>query len=161
MTYCRNNVAERFFAILVLGFTVSACMPGNSEDMQTALEKANLDKAVYCLEVLEVQLDLDTAARECFAERYIQHSPHVPDGRDGVLAYFAERIRNNPESTIEIKRAGADDDLVWIHLHSKRNPETRGNAVIHIFRMEDGKFAEHWGVGQPVPEESLHGNSMF
>lgn len=48
---------------------------------------------------------------------------------------------------MEIKRSAADGDLVWLHLHTKRTPEVRGNAVINIFRMKDGKFVEHWNVG--------------
>ena len=150
-----KNVGALFAVMLVLG----ACQTGDSA--QAALEKANLEKAVYCMEVLEIELDLETAANECFAERYIQHAPHVPDGREAVLSFFANRIDAYPESSIEIKRAAAEGDLVWIHLHSKRTPDALGTAVIHIFRMEDGKFAEHWGVGQPVPENAAHNNTMF
>ncbi len=147
--------ATAFCAAILLG----ACQPG--VDPQRALEQSNLEKAIYCMELLEVQLDLDTADKECFAETYIQHSPHVPDGREAVIAFFADRIERFPESTIDIKRGAASGDLVWLHLHSRRTPDALGSAVIHIFRMEDGKFAEHWGVGQRVPEEAANDNSMF
>ena len=130
-------------------------------DRGEALEKANLKKAIYCMEVLEVKFDLETAGRECFGDTYIQHSPHVPDGKEGVLTYFAERIKKFPNARMEIKRASADDDLVWIHLHFQRSPDVLGSAVIHIFRMKDGKFVEHWGVGRPITGESVHGNSIF
>jgi len=113
------------------------------------------------MELLEIKLDVETADRECFAKSYVQHVPYVPDGRDAVISFFAARVVKYPESSIEIKRAAADGDLVWMHLHSKRTPDALGSAIIHIFRMEDGKFAEHWGVGQPVPEESVHDNTMF
>jgi predicted SnoaL-like aldol condensation-catalyzing enzyme len=147
------------FAGLMLPLTFGACQLG--DDAKEELERANVMKAIYCMETLEVKLDLETADSECFAESYIQHAPHVQDGRDAVLAFFAERIEKYPESSIEIKRTAADGDLVWMHLHSKRTPDSLGTAVIHIFRMEDGKFAEHWGVGQPVPAESVHDNTMF
>jgi len=140
-------------------FTLVACQSGN--DAQEALEETNLKKAVYCMTLLEIKLDVETAERECFAGSYVQHAPHVPDGRDAVVSFFAARAVKYPESTIEIKRASADGDLVWMHLHSKRTPDALGSAIIHIFRMEDGKFAEHWGVGQSVPEESVHDNTMF
>ncbi|HNP37640.1 MAG TPA: nuclear transport factor 2 family protein [Woeseiaceae bacterium] len=140
-------------------FILVACQSGN--DAQEALEEANLEKAVYCMQLLEIELDVDTADRECFAKSYVQHAPHVPDGRDAIVSFFAARAVKFPESSIEIKRAAADGDLVWMHLHSKRTPDARGSAIIHIFRMEDGKFAEHWEVGQPVPEESVHDNPMF
>ena len=148
-------ISAAFFA----AFTLVACQSGN--DAQEALEETNLKKAVYCMELLEIKLDIETADRECFASSYVQHVPHVSDGRDAVVSFFAARAVKYPESSIEIKRAAADGDLVWMHLHSKRTPDAIGSAIIHIFRMEDGKFAEHWGVAQPVPEESVHDNTMF
>lgn len=149
------------FSTVALAAALISSASQASPSSQEAQEAANLEKAIYCMNVLEVEFDLEKAERECFADRYIQHSAHVPDGKDGVLKYFAERIKKFPNAHMEIKRAGADDDLVWIHLHFQRSPDVRGNAVIHIFRMEDGKFAEHWGVGMRVPEKSVHGNSVF
>ena len=146
-------------AALVTLLAVGACQ--SDVDSQRTLEQANLRKAVYCMELLEIHFDLEAADRECFAKQYTQHAPHVPDGRDAVIEFFAQRIENYPDSSIDIKRAAAQDDLVWIHLHSKRTPDALGAAIIHVFRMEDGKFAEHWGVAQRVPEEAMHDNTMF
>lgn len=155
-------ICRRFGARAAAFFMAAlAVTTGASSADNEAQEAANLEKAVYCMEVLEVHFDLDTASRDCFGDTYIQHSQHVPDGKEGVLSYFAARFKKFPNAKMDIKRASADGDLVWIHLHFRRTPESRGNAVIHIFRMEDGKFVEHWGVGQPVPEKSVHGNSMF
>jgi len=80
-----------FLATLALG----ACQ--GDKDPQTALEETNLEKAIYCMDLLENQHDLEAARRECFAETYIQHSPHVPDGRDAVLNLFATRFENYPD----------------------------------------------------------------
>ena len=154
-----KKVSKYISAALLVVLTLVACQSGN--DAQNVLEESNLKKAGYCMELLEIKLDVETADRECFAKSYVQHAPHVPDGRDAVVSFFAARVVKYPESSIEIKRAAADGDLVWMHLHSKRAPDALGSAIIHIFRMEDGKFAEHWGVGQPVPEESVHDNTMF
>jgi len=43
----------------------------------------------------------------------------------------------------------------------QHSPHIEGGAVINIFRMEDGKFAEHWNVGQAVPKTSKNNNTMF
>ncbi len=109
---------------------------------------------------LEVELDLDAFARECVAEDHIEHSPHVPNGKQGLIDYMAGRIERFPEMHLDIKRSAADGDLVWIHGHFKNTPDAIGNAVVQIFRMEDGKFAEHWGVSREV-QETINGNSMF
>jgi len=37
----------------------------------------------------------------------------------------------------------------------------RGRAIVDIFRVENGKIVEHWGVTQDVPEETASGNTMF
>ena len=113
------------------------------------------------MDVLENKHDLKAARDECFAETYIQHTPWIADGREAVLTIFATRFEKYPDYAIEIKRTSADGDLVWMHLHTKRTPDILGNAVINIFRMKDGKFAEHWNVGQAVPEKSANDNTMF
>ena len=154
-----EKASKYIAAALFVVLTLVACQSG--DDAQNVLEESNLKKAVYCMELLEIKMDVETADRECFAKSYVQHSPHVPDGRDAVVSFFSARVVKYPESSIEIKRAAADGDLVWMHLHSKRTPDALGSAIIHIFRMEDGKFSEHWGVGQPVPEVSVHDNTMF
>lgn len=154
------NSLLRAVAALIAISALGACQVG--EDSQTALEAANLKKAIYCMELLEKHHDLETAGQECFTETYIQHTPWLPDGKEAVLELFANRVEKNPDKTIDIKRTAADGDLVWIHLHSKRTPDdVLGNAVINIFRMQDGKFAEHWNVVQAVPEESKNDNTMF
>ena len=145
--------------VLITALALGACQ--GDKDPQTALEEENLKKAIYCMDLLENQQDLVASRRECFAETYIQHTPWIADGRDAVLNIFSTRFEKYPHFAMEIKRTGADGDLVWMHLHTKRTPEVLGNAVINIFRMKDGKFAEHWNVGQEVPAESANDNTMF
>ncbi len=150
-------------AMLPIGILVGCHAPApEPEPAKTEIEMANLDKAVHCMELLELHHDLETAGHECFADEYIQHHPRFPNGKEAVLEAFARRLEDNPDKTISIKRAAVNGDLVWIHLHSQRFPgDEQGNAVVNIFRMEDGRFAEHWGVVQAVPEESANENTMF
>ena len=60
-----------------------------------------------------------------------------------------------------IVRSAADGDLVWLHLNSTQNAQDRGEAIVDIFRVEDGRIVEHWDVIQPVPETSANENTMF
>ena len=122
-TMKRRHLGAASALLAALG--VGGCQ--SDRDASEAIEEANLAKAVYCMDLLENQLDIETADSACFAERYVQHSPHVPDGRDAVVEFFTQRIERFPESTIDIKRAVAKDDLVWIHLHSKRDTGLLGN----------------------------------
>ena len=153
-----NRLAFTTFTIAT-ALILQSCQSG--ADAQAKLEATNLAKAVYCMDLLENKQDLIASRRECFDENYIQHTPRIADGRDAVLAYFAKRFETYPDFKMEIKRTSADGDLVWMHLHVKRSPDERGAAVINVFRMKDGKFIEHWNVGQPVPETTKNENTMF
>lgn len=94
-------------------------------------------------------------------DRYIQHNPHVPDGKAPFVDYFTGYFKENPQAKSVIKRAVAEDDLVFVHVHSKQNEQDRGVAVVDIFRVENGKIVEHWDVHQDVPATSANTNTMF
>ena len=69
---------------------------------------------------------------------------------------------NRPDAHGEIKRVFADGDYVILHSHwhgLSDNP--RGEAVVDIFRWENGKVVEHWDVIQPIPETAANNNTMF
>lgn len=95
------------------------------------------------------------------AEDYIQHNPDVPDGKAPFVDYFAGYFKENPEYKSEIVRSAADGDLVWLHVHSTNGDQDQGEAVVDIFRVDDGKIVEHWDVIQSVPEKSANDNTMF
>lgn len=40
-------------------------------------------------------------------------------------------------------------------------PGERGQAVVDLFRVQDGKIVEHWDVLQDVPATSANDNTMF
>lgn len=95
------------------------------------------------------------------AEDYIQHNPHVPDGKAPFTGYFSEYFKENPESRARIVRSATDGDLVYLHVHSTANASDPGQAVVDIFRVKDGMIVEHWDVIQDVPTETANDNTMF
>ncbi|GEM45472.1 nuclear transport factor 2 family protein [Deinococcus cellulosilyticus] len=95
-------------------------------------------------------------------ENYIQHNPTVPTGRKAFTEAFPQFFQSMPSDakmSTEIKHIYADGDFVIVHSHFKFNPADRGSAVVDIFRLQNGKLAEHWDVIQAIPENPL--NSMF
>ena len=159
-----QTVGLVFLGAIALVFTTASSANPNS---LTPLEQSNLDKAVYCMEILESRNDLEPQQRidilrnECYAESFVEHSPHISGGREGLFELFLGRYEAYPELSMSIKRSASEGDLVWLHLHVKRTPDSRGAALMHIFRMKDGMIVEHWGVGQPVPENPKNNNTMF
>jgi predicted SnoaL-like aldol condensation-catalyzing enzyme len=94
-------------------------------------------------------------------DKYIQHNPRVPDGKDAVIGYFTPYFQSNPQAKSEIKRAVAEGDLVFLHVHAKKDAADRGRAIVDIFRVEKGKVVEHWDVVQDIPETAANTNTMF
>lgn len=95
------------------------------------------------------------------AEDYIQHNPDVPDGKAAVVSYFEDYFKSNPQSRAKIVRSAVEGDLVWLHVHATNGAEDKGQAVLDIFRVQNGKIVEHWDVIQNVPEKSANNNTMF
>lgn len=106
------------------------------------------------------QKDADAALRYV-GDRYVQHNPNAADGPEGFRKFVAFLRDKYPQSRSEIKRVFTDGDYVILHVHAVREPGTRGNAIIDIFRLEKGRIVEHWDAVQPIPEQSANGNGMF
>lgn len=146
-------IAVLVCAVLALGAR-AACA---ADAAQLELNKKNV---VEFYEQALNRKDFD-AASAYFGPRYIQHNPGAPDGIEGFKGFLKFLKEKFPRSHGEIKRVFADGDFVILHVHSVREPETRGRAIVDIFRLEKGKIVEHWDVVQDIPETSANRNTMF
>ena len=100
-------------------------------------------------------------ASKYLGPRYTQHNPNAADGPEGLKGFVNFLKEKFPNNKSEIKRIFADGDYVIVHVHAVREPGTRGNAIIDIFKLENGKVVEHWDVVQPIPEKAANNNGMF
>ena len=92
---------------------------------------------------------------------YKQHNPHAQDGVTGFRQFIENLKAARPDSHSEVVRAFSDGDYVILHVHKTQTPDDRGQAIIDIFRLQQGKIVEHWDVTQDVPEHTVSGNTMF
>ena len=98
---------------------------------------------------------------EFFAHDYIQHNPTAKTGAEGLKSFLEWARRQSPNAEHRVKRVFVDGDHVIAHVHVVINPGELGLAVVDIFRIENGRIAEHWDAAQPVPADAANSNGMF
>jgi predicted SnoaL-like aldol condensation-catalyzing enzyme len=150
----------KFNRPLISVLTLAACslvfasaFAGPKEDANKKLVREFYEKALN-------DKDYD-AASKYLGSTYTQHNPRAANGAEGLKSYLEFLKGKFPKSHSEIKRVFAEGDHVILHVHAVREPGTKGQAIIDIFRVADGKIVEHWDVVQDVPEQALNTNTMF
>ena len=128
--------------------------------MKAQLE-ANKKNAMAFYDLMFNQKQPEQAIAQYVGEEYIQHNPHVGDGKQAFIDYFNRMAAEYPGKRVYFKRAIAENDLVVLHCHQVW-PGDHEYTGIDIFRFDDkGKVVEHWDVLQIVPDKSANKNTMF
>ncbi|GLR83582.1 nuclear transport factor 2 family protein [Bradyrhizobium iriomotense] len=103
----------------------------------------------------------DYASAERFwSPRYIQHSAHIPPGREGLF----DLVKSLPATLrYENHIAAGSGDFVILHGRFSGHGLPAAWIVADIVRMEDGVLAEHWDVIQDeaTGAQSRSGLPMF
>jgi predicted SnoaL-like aldol condensation-catalyzing enzyme len=128
-------------AFIWLGFAQITC----ADDALTARNKA-LVRDFYTTVLIGRQVD---AAPRFLSPDYIQHNPNVPTGLKGFMDTFRARFAQQLPADYkrELLNVVAEDDLVVIYVRQTwtgRNAKHNKALGFDMFRVQDGKIAEHW-----------------
>ena len=80
---------------------------------------------------------------------YIQHNPNVPTGLKGFMDTFRQRFAQQypPDYKRELLNVVAENDLVVVYERqtwTSRDGKQNKALGFDMFRVQDGKIAEHW-----------------
>src|SRR5258707_5482865 len=116
----------------------------------------------FGLEVFETLFNKKdfVAAEKFWSSNYLQHSAHIPPGRDGLFGLIKSVP---PESKYENSLIMAEGDMVMLHGRFSGLGLPANWIVVDIVRIENGLVAEHWDVIQDEvrPRKSTSGPPMF
>ncbi|MBL8552133.1 MAG: nuclear transport factor 2 family protein [Hyphomonadaceae bacterium] len=160
----RNGIAcgigESYEAARALGDTLARPTCGRP-DPNASREETLRVIADYVAEV--GRGDVRTAIERWFSADYKQHSPTIPDGAQGAIAYLEREFGRGRDlmPTAGPARVVAEGDLVLFHRLVTYPGASGPSANMDIFRVTNGRISEHWDLKQPVPKTSANTNGMW
>jgi predicted SnoaL-like aldol condensation-catalyzing enzyme len=127
--------------------------------MSKPVEDQNKALVLEAFDTLFNQRDY-VAAERYWSPKYIQHSAHIPPGREGLF----NLVKSAP-STLKYEPGTivADGDFVMVHGRYSGLGQPVNWIIVDILRIQDGMLVEHWDVIQDeaTQEQSKSGLPMF
>ena len=133
---------------------VAGCSSVHSQSKMAEDNKALMQKFLdrinkHDLSVIDEVFDASYVDRETM--------PGIPPNREGLKQMFGMYLKAFPDMQLKVEHLVADGEYVMVHLTSTGTnkgemmgmPATGKSvkvAEMHLVRVKDGKFVEHWGV---------------
>jgi len=120
---------------------------------------SNKDFVLTAFDTLFNKRDYDAAAK-FWSPDYIQHSAHIPPGRDGLFDLVKAAP---PDLRYENHVVAAEGDYVLLHGRFTNTARSRAWVAGDVIRVDSGVIVEHWDTLQDevTKEESTSGLPMF
>jgi predicted SnoaL-like aldol condensation-catalyzing enzyme len=120
--------------------------------MATELEKKNKELVLKGFDTLFNKRDYATAEK-LWSPDYIQHSAHIPPGREGLF----NLVKSIPPTLkYENGTIVAEGDFVIVHGRFSGIGLPVNWIAADILRIKDGVMSEHWDV---IQDEASHSSS--
>jgi predicted SnoaL-like aldol condensation-catalyzing enzyme len=127
--------------------------------ISSELDQRNKAFVLEAFETLFNKKDF-VAAEKFWSPNYIQHSAHIPPGRDGLFGLIKSVP---PGSKYENSLIMAEGDMVMLHGRFSGLGLPANWITVDIVRIENGLMAEHWDVieDEATEEQSVSKRPMF
>lgn len=132
--------------------------PTDNGDAETT--KANKELVSNFIDAILVKGDMVQLAGFFDGDAYVQHNSQIGDGLSGLgaaLTALAEAGIFMKYDTVH--RVIAEGDFVFAM--SQGSFGGTPTAFFDLFRVENGKIAEHWDVMSEIPAKMAHENGKF
>ena len=91
-------------------------------------------------------------------DNYIQHNPQIGDGLTGLVAAFEAMKKQGMTLKFEkIHKVLGEGNFVLVLIEAVFSGQP--TSFYGLFRVEDGKIAEHWGTMETIPDKKEWKNS--
>ena len=107
-------------------------------------------------QVVTVELRFDRADEFIDTDHYVQHASKVSDGGAQMKARVSQVEKPGNTPVLIPRRYIADGNFVLCLVEARTEPPT---ANYDLFRVENGKIAEHWDVLSVIPPQNKWKNS--
>lgn len=84
----------------------------------------------------------------------VQHAPGIGEGRTGLMAWLTSEQSGSYDMLFQL--IGQGDFVV---AYGKRHADGQDIAVFNLYRITDGKIAEHWMNEEAISPRELWGNA--
>ena len=130
--------------------------PIMSADLNKTAENKILVK--HFVEDILVSGKMDKLTKYFNGDNYIQHNPFIPDQVSGLSKAFGELAKQGITMKYnKIHKILGEGNFVLVM--SEGYLSDKHNSFYDLFRVENGKIAEHWDTIEPIPMQAEWKNS--
>ncbi len=164
-----NQIAEHWNVQQGTDDPAKAFTPDKLPTLSAKAELATTDRATVAANASFVDNFFNTffvqhntdIANEAVSENVEQYGSGIQNGRSALVSHYLTEFRANTDSKATLVNTLAEGNLVLVHSHMQNNTNDRGQAVIQLFRVDNGQIAAMWTLSQPVPESWYKDTVMF
>lgn len=154
----KAGICRCAFGLFLFAIFASSATAAPAGDTSQRSKEVTL--AFYKLALQEFR-PADAFARYA-APDFVEHSADSAGGTaQSTVKFLTDLIRRSPKPRWHIVRVIAEHDMVFLHVRFTPADDATPVVIGEIFRVRDGKLAEHWDISQHAPAHPMNPNPIL